>query len=234
MTAIYKRELRSYFTTPIGYIVLAAFLLFEGIIFVSYYSVGLSENPSILMATSTLLVFVLPFITMRTMSEDRRQKVDQALFTAPISITSIVFGKSLAAITVILMAYIPTLIFEIIFTAHITMNWLLYIYALFGILLLTTALISIGVFVSSLTESSAVAAVLSIVVNLFIMLVPSFASLTGVEFIEKFAAEIDIFSGKLEGFANGMFNFADIVFYLSIAAFFTFLTVRSLEKRRWA
>ena len=101
MTAIFKREFKSYFSTPIGYIVLAAFYFFLGFFFSVIYGYGSPDVSMVITAMSSVVVFALPVLTMRIMSEDRRQKVDQALFTAPVSLTSIVFGKFFATFAVI-------------------------------------------------------------------------------------------------------------------------------------
>ena len=114
MTAIFKREFKSYFATPIGYIVIAAFYFFLGLYFSMIYSVGAPEVNTIIVAMSSIIVFVIPVITMRLMSEDRRQKVDQALLTAPVKLTSIVMGKFLAALAVFAIGFAPTIIFELI------------------------------------------------------------------------------------------------------------------------
>ena len=97
MLAIFKREFKSYFSTPIGYIVLAAFYFFLGLNFWDIYKYGAPQVEYVISQMLTVAVFLMPILTMRLMSEDRRQKVDQALFTAPVKLTSIVLGKFFAA-----------------------------------------------------------------------------------------------------------------------------------------
>ena len=92
MTAIFKREFKAFFATPVGYIVLAAFYLFSGYFFTLIYTMGSPEVHNIIMTMSIIIVFVTPLLTMRLMSDDRRQKTDQALLTAPVSHYSIVLG----------------------------------------------------------------------------------------------------------------------------------------------
>ena len=139
MSAVFKREFRAYFTTPIGFIVIAAFYFFLGLYFSMIYSYGSPDTAMVIVAMSTVIVFTMPVLTMRLMSEDRRQKVDQALLTAPVSLTSIVLGKFFAALAVFAIGFAPTVIFEIIVASYVSVNVMSYIYALFGMLLLGSA-----------------------------------------------------------------------------------------------
>lgn len=248
MNAIFKREFKSYFSTPIGYIILAALYFFLGFYFSVIYSGGYPDVPMIIVQMSPIIVFALPILTMRLMSEDRRQKVDQALLTAPVKLTAIVIGKFLAAFAVFSMAFIPTIIFEIIVATYVSVNIMSYIYALLGILLLGAALIAIGMFISSLTESPVISAILTFVINILVLYMSNFASLisvpTGENFISKIYARIVegivlclekmAFISAFENFGTNIFSVADIVYFLSIIAVFLFLCVRSLEKRRWS
>jgi len=246
MSAIFKREFKSYFATPIGYVVLAAFYFFLGLFFVNSFAQGAPQAPMIIIAMSTVVVLVLPVLTMRIMSEDRRQKVDQALLTAPVTLTSIVMGKFFAALAVFAIGFCPTIIFEIIFMAYISINILSFIYALIGILLLGSVLISIGMFISSLTESAVISAIITLLVNILVLF--NFASMItvpeGVTGIEKVWAKIVewialaleklSFLTTFEKFGENIFSITDIIYFVSITAVFLFLSVRSLERRRWA
>ncbi|MBR7132290.1 MAG: ABC transporter permease [Clostridia bacterium] len=233
MGAIFKREFKSYFSTPIGYIVLAAFYFFLGLYFSLIYSYGAPDIESAIMAMSTVIVFTLPILTMRLMSEDRRQKVDQALLTAPVGLTSIVMGKFLAALAVFALGFAPTLIFEIIIIAYVSVNVLSYIYAILGMLLLGGTLIAIGMFISSLTESSVISAILTLVINILVLYMSSFASMINIEWIANVINKA-AFITAFESFGENIFSVTDIVYFLSIIGVFLFLCVRSLEKRRWS
>ncbi len=233
MTAIFKREFKAYFSTPIGYIVLAAFYFFLGVYFSIIFGYGAPQVPFVIVSMSSITVFTIPVLTMRLMSEDRRQKVDQALLTAPVSLTGIVMGKFLAALAVVALGFVPTVIFEIIVASLITVNIVSYIYALIGILLLSGALISIGMFISSLTESPVVAAIITIIVNFIVLFMSSLTSLINVEWIKAFLNNFD-FITAFESFGQNIFAIKDIVYFASITAFFIFLSVCSLEKRRWS
>ncbi len=233
MLAIFKREFRSYFSTPIGFIVLAAFYFFLGLYFSMIYSYGSPDVSMVIMTMSTVVIFVMPVITMRLMSEDRRQKVDQALLTAPVKLTSIVLGKFLAAVSVLALGFAPTVIFEIIVATYVSVNIMSFIYSLIGMLLLGSALIAIGMFISSLTESSVISAVLTLVINILVLYMSNFAQMIKVEWIATIV-EKAAFITAFESFGENIFSVADVVYFISIIAAFLFLCVRSLEKRRWS
>ena len=233
MSAIFKREFKSYFSTPIGYIVLAVFYFFLGFFFSLIYSYGSPDVAMVISAMSSVVVFALPVLTMRIMSEDRRQKVDQILLTAPVGLTSVVLGKFLAAVAVFALGFAPTVIFEIIVMSYMSVNIMSYLYALLGMLLLGGALIAIGMFISSLTESAVISAILTLVINILVLYISNLASMIKVEWIANIinkAAFLTVF----EGFGENIFSISDIVYFLSIITVFVFLSVRSLEKRRWS
>lgn len=233
MTAVFKREFRSYFSTPVGFIVIAAFYFFLGLYFSLIYSSGSPDIAMVIVAMSTVIVFTMPILTMRLMSEDRRQKVDQALLAAPVSLTSIVLGKYLAALAVFAIGFAPTVIFEIIIATYVSVNVMSYIYALFGMLLLGSALISIGMFISSLTESSVISAILTLVINILVLYMSNFASMINISWLSK-VIEKAAFITAFENFGENIFSGTDVLYFVSISAAFLFLCVRSLDKRRWA
>ncbi len=233
MSAIFKREFKSYFTTPVGYIVLAALYFFLGMYFWLIYSSGMPQIEMVIVSMSTVTIFVMPVITMRLMSEDRRQKVDQALLTAPVSLTSIVMGKFLAALALFALGFLPTVIFEIVILSLVSVNVLTYLYVLLGMLLLGASLIAIGMFISSTTESSVVSAVVTLIVNILVLYMSNFAGMINVEWIAKIF-EKAAFISAFESFAESIFSIPNVIYFLSITAAFLFLCVRSLEKRRWS
>ncbi|MBO4432839.1 MAG: ABC transporter permease, partial [Clostridia bacterium] len=144
MRAVFKREFKAYFNTPLGFIVLAAYYLFLGIYFSLMYRYGSPQMPSLVLAMAIVVTFTVPIITMRLMSDDRRQKTDQVLLTSPVKLTSIVLGKFFAALSIYALGFAPAVIFEIIVLSYVSVNVFSFIYALFGMILLGAALISIG------------------------------------------------------------------------------------------
>ncbi|MBR6564282.1 MAG: ABC transporter permease [Clostridia bacterium] len=233
MIAIFKREFKSYFNTPIGYIVLAAFYFFLALYFMVYFSNGVPHVEYVISEMLTVTIFVMPIITMRLISEDRRQKVDQALFTAPVSLTGVVMGKFFAALAVFALGFAPSIIFELIVMSYISVNLFSFVYALIGILLLGSTLIAIGMFISTLTESAVVSAILTLVINILVLYMSSFAQMINIEWISKIIEKM-AFINTFSSFGENLFSLPDIFYFVSITAAFIFLCVRALEKRRWA
>jgi ABC-2 type transport system permease protein len=234
MLAIFKRELKSYFTSPLGYLIVAAMTLFEGLFFMYMFAAGYAEIEYVLSSMLTFVMFAVPVLTMRLFSEERKQKTDQVLLTAPVSLWGIVSGKFFAALAVYAIAFIPTLIFQIILTSKLeSLNWLLYIGSLLGIMLYGAALIAICMFISSLTESQVVSAVLSLVVSLALAMIDTFATMTGSQWLMKAVVHVS-FMGRYNTFYGGLLDFSNVIFFASIAFFFMFLTLRMLEKKRWS
>ncbi len=233
MSAIFKREFKSYFSTPIGFVIVAAFVLFSGWFFSVIYASGSPNVEAVISTMSTVVIFATPFITMRLISEDRRQKVDQALLTAPISVTDIVLGKFLAALALYSLSLSATVIYQFIVTTMVAVNWLIFLYSFLGIILLGSVMISIGMFISSLTESPVVSAALTFAVFLAVTFLGSTVSDSGSAALSAIVSAVS-FIDRFYAFCTGIFNLADVVYMLSISFLFIFLTVRSVEKRRWA
>lgn len=250
MLAVFKREFKSYFTNPLGFVILAVMYFFSGLGFSQIYSAGVpyTEYAVLFVAQIGLLFFVIPVITMRLFSDERRTKTDQVLFTAPVKLINIVLGKFFAALALYALGFAPTIIYQIIVSAYVSVNLFYYIYALVGILLFGAALIAVGMFISSLTESPIISIIFTLIVNLFIMFAGSFANMITapsattwyakvwawiVERFADFVGGMD-FLTVLDSFGNQAFSVKDIVYFVSITVAFIFLTERSLEKRRWS
>lgn len=233
MKAIFKREFKSYFTSPIGYVILAVYFFFLGLLFSVSYAYGDSDITSVIGGVTLLSAFAIPILTMRLISEDKKNKTDQALITAPVKISGIVLGKFFAAFLVFAICFAPTVIFRAIIGAYVDIEITSYLYALFGMLLLGAALISIGMFISSLTESPVIAAILSIAVNMVVVYMSSFAQMTKNSFLSGLFESM-AFIDRYQNFTENIFSVPDVVYFVTIAAAFIFLTVRSLEKKRWS
>lgn len=233
MNAIYKREMKAYFTSAIGYVVLILFWLFASLLFYMQFSSGAAEVGSIFSSMFAVVLFLIPLLTMRSFSEEKKQKTDQLYMTAPVRLTGVVLGKFFAALTVFAVCLSITLVFMLIYCFYVTPDWLVYLGNVIGMLLLAASLIAVGIFISVLTESQIVAAIGSFAVSLVLMLLDYAASLTGIAFLQDAAAWFS-FSGRYNSFTSGTFNWANAVFFLSLAAVFLFLTVRRLDRKRWA
>lgn len=233
MLAIFKREFKAYFISPVGYVVLAFFLLFSGYIFSSMFMAGLPDITILFQNMFTIALFLVPILTMRLMSEDKRQKVDQALLTAPVKLSSIVLGKFFAALAVFALGFANTLIFQIIISCFVSTNWLVYLGNVVGMLLLGASLIAIGLLISALTESQMVAAVGTFAISMLIFMLDGLAETIGIDVFKKVAEWVS-FSGRYNTFISGVFDYSNLIFFVSVAAIFLFLAVRTLEKKRWA
>ena len=236
MKAIYKRELKAYFSSPIGYVVVGVLLALCGFF---YYYVLLYQSSSYIVSQvygtmSTFSLMVLPIITMRSMSDDKKNKTDQALLTAPVSVTAIVLGKFLAATSVYAIAMVGSLIPAFIISLLATsMPWASVLGTVLGSILYGAAVISIGVFISSLTESQVISAIGTFGISILLILIDSLGSLTGSALVTKVVGWIS-FSTRYQPFTSGIFSIASVVFFLSVAAVFVFLTARKLESKRWS
>ena len=233
MSAVFKRELKSYFITPVGYVFLAVFYAYAGLMF---YVTGLSEGRTrmdlLFSSLIIILVVIVPILTMRAMAEERRSKTDRCLLTSPVSIWGIVAGKFLAAFTVYLAAVAITVVMALISAIYAAPDWSVVFGNVIGLALLGAACIAIGIFCSACTESQAVAAVLSFGVLLFFSFVSAIAKQLPFEFLTKIAGKI-AFSERYYAFTYGLFDMSNVLFFISVAFVFLFLTVRVIEKRRY-
>lgn len=233
MLAIIKRELASYFKTNIGFVVLAIFDLFAGLFF---YAVCLNGNTGNLTYVFSdmfiILLFVVPILTMRLFSEEKRQKTDQALLTSPISLSRIVFGKFISAVTVLALCMAVFFMFAVVVSVIAGAQWAVILCNMLGFLLLGSALISIGLFISSLTESQVIAAIGSLAAGLIIYLMQAITTILPISSLANLLNKIS-FSSHYENFTLGILNFADVVFFVTVTFTFLFFTVRVLERKRW-
>ena len=162
MTAIFKKELKSYLTSMIGYVFIAFILVVVGIYFGIYnLSNGYPEMGMTLSSVTFIFLIVTPILTMRILAEEKRQKTDQMLLTSPVSVFGIVMGKFLSLVCVFLIPVIVVSFYPVILGTLGTINYGVSYAAILGFFLLGCATLSIGLFISSTTESQVIAAVLS-------------------------------------------------------------------------
>ncbi len=187
MLAIYKKELHSYFTSVLGWVFIAFFLVMTGLYFVLYNLInGIINFSYVYDGVQMIFVFLLvPVLTMRSVAEENRQKTDQLLYTAPISITKIIAGKYLALITLLAAAMAIVCTYPLLFNNLIgkavsngeTVDFAVAYGSTFGFFLLGAAYIAIGLFISSMTESQVIAAVASGIIMIFTYLMSGIAGL---------------------------------------------------------
>ncbi len=234
MLAIYKREMRSYFTTPIGYIFSAIFLCLSAAVFCysTLYTLS-ADTTTYFTAMLFSLVVLIPLLSMKTFSEERKTKTEQLLLTAPVSLTGMVMAKFLAAYTVFFGCTLLTSLNFIILYTHAEPNTALIVGNLAAFLLVGMAFLAIGIFVSALTDSQLAASVITVAVLLGLLVISMLNSFVGVSWIRFLLSGLSVFS-RYQNFANGIFDVAGLIYYLSLTAVFLFLTVRVYDRRRYA
>lgn len=236
MAAIYKRELKAYFHSFIGALFIGATLFLLGIYF-SVYNLFMGY-PYIGYALSSVVFLFLvsiPLLTMRILAEERKQKTDQLILTAPISVGKIVTGKFLALATIFAIPVAIISIYPLILSIFGKVAFGETYLAIAGFFLYGIASISIGIFISSLMESQVIAAVLTFGV-LFLGYVMSglcnMISSTG-NWITKILSVFDMV-GRYDDLLNGSLHVSSIVYYLSVTVLFLIFTVQSIQKRRYS
>lgn len=234
MGAIFRREVLSYFTSPIGYIFLAAFYASSAIIFsVNSLQKGSTKLDTVFLELMVILIVLIPILTMRTISEEKKNKTDQCLLTSPVSLFGIVAGKFLAAFLIYILGVAITLVYAVVVSVFAAPDWTVILGNIVGLILLGAAFISIGIFCSSFTENQMVSAVVSFIVLVVLYLFSTIGTLIPVEFIKNIFTKLS-FSERYVGFTYGLFDLSNVLFFVSAVVIFLFLTVRVLERRRWA
>ncbi|MBR5533642.1 MAG: ABC transporter permease subunit [Ruminiclostridium sp.] len=287
MIAVFRHELSSYFTSLTGYVFGGFLLLFAGIYTMVYNLNALVANFEYVMESiAFIFLIIVPILTMRVLAEEKRQKTDQLLYSLPISMTQVVLGKFAALLVMFLLPLAILSLYPILLTAFGSVHLPAAFGAILGFFLLGSALLSIGMFLSSLTESQAVAAGLCFVVmllNYFIVDLAGFVSssafgslaaflvvilllalivrsmtksplaglvtggILGLGTLAAYLMSSESFEGlfpkvmeqlslfdRFYRFADGVFDLTALVYLLTVVGVFLFLSVQSMEKRRWS
>jgi ABC-2 type transport system permease protein len=177
MLAILKKELNTYFKSMTGYIFMASLLFFVGLFFVLTNLMRMSpQYNSVLSNITFVFMLIVPILTMRLMAEEAKQKTDQLLLTSPISLPKIVIGKYLGAVSVLLLTLMITFIYPLILSTMGTVNWGEVFGGYIGFFLFGSALIAVGLFISSLTDNQVIAAVATFTVLLLFWFIDAIIS----------------------------------------------------------
>lgn len=234
MSAILKRELSSYFSSAVAYVVMAVYFFFSGMFFYIICIESDSASLSYVLGNMFMIIlFIIPIITMKTFSEEKRQRTDQALLTSPASLFEIVMGKFLGAFILYAICSLIFLVYAVVISFFTTPQWSVILCTELGLLLLGAALIAINVFISSLTESMIIAAVAGMGIGLLIYMLNSFSSYVSISWLSTIITKID-FLTYYTNFTYGMLSISDVIFFASVAGLFLFFTSRVLEKKRWS
>ena len=234
MLAIYKREMRSYFTGAIGYAFLVIYLVAAGLLF--SYTTLFSMSADVTTFFTLMLIFsavMLPILTMKSFSEERKTKTEQLVLTAPVSIISMVAGKFLAAYSMFAMAHVFTSLYCLLLLPYGNLKAAVMLGNVLALLLVGMVFVSIGLFVSSLTENQLAAAVGTIAIILLLLAVGLAGLFLPTSYWLRFVLDgISIFT-RFQSFTAGYFDIASVVYYLSVSAIFLYLTVRIYDRRRY-
>lgn len=232
MKAIFNREFNSYFTSMLGYVFLTIFLLLTGIMFylvnIGYMTASMTN---FFASVNNVAIFFLPLLTMRLFSEDRKLKTDQLLLTAPITTKEIVLGKFFAAFGVFMTGVVITFIYPVMLAVWGNLPIAETISCYIGFILLCSVILSIGAFMSSITESQIVAAIATYGVIIFTMLLGTVSTFVSNEVIVNILLWLSPIQ-RFSDFTLGILSFEPIIYYISLTGLFLFFTVMVFEKRR--
>lgn len=249
--AIFQKESANFFVSPIAYAVISIFLVITGFMFwanvsyMSFISLQASSNPMIaekinvtdfivrplMQNMGFILLFVMPLITMRLFSEEKKTGTIELLLTYPVTDWAVLAGKFAAAMVVLLLMLASTLPSILLLFGLSQPDTGTLVSGYLGLLLMGAAFLSLGLFISSLTENQIVAAVVSFGAVLIFWILSWSASITE-EKVGGFLKQLSILE-HLDSFNKGIIVLADLSFFLLFTAFFMFMTLRSLEAQRW-
>ena len=286
MIAVWKREVGSYYRSVTGWLLGAFLLIFAGIYCMAYNLSGYTAQfEYVLSAISFIYLIAVPIISMRALAEEKRQKTDQLLYSLPMRLSSVVLGKYLGMLVVLALPVLILALYPLILSQFGSIQYTRVYGVLFAFFLLGACLLSIGLFISSVTESQVAAAVITLVAMLLLYFMNGLASFLSTDasaslialmlLVVIFAVILQLlaknriislltaavgcgglylwylsnssfFSGlfaqileaisvfnRFDTFVGGVFDLSAVVYYLSIICVFLFLTVQSMEKRRW-
>ncbi len=195
MLAIMKRELLSYFTSPLGYVFVAVYYLFSGLfLFLFTLSYQSANMETVYTGMFFVMMIMIPILTMRLMAEENRQKTDQLLLTSPVSLPRLVIGKFLSAFAILLVCTLIFLVYGLVLSGFATVNWAIILGNIFGMLLIGSVFIASGLFISTLTENQMISAVGSIGLNIAFILIDSFAAVMPAKFLQELFSSLSFFA----------------------------------------
>ncbi|MFK2820090.1 gliding motility-associated ABC transporter substrate-binding protein GldG [Flavobacteriaceae sp. LMIT009] len=238
MFAILKKEIRSFFSSAIGYLVLAVFLLINGLflwLFKTEFNIldyGFADLSPFFLLAPWILLFLIPAVCMRSFSDEKKQGTLELLLTKPVSLLKIVLGKYLGAFMLIVLALIPTILY--VYTIHSLGNPAgnfdsgSVLGSYFGLLFLIGSYTSVGIFASSVTDNQIVAFILAVAICLFFYFgFNRLADFVASTFVEQLGMNY-----HFNSISRGVIDISDILYFLSITLFFIMLTVAQIDKHK--
>lgn len=232
MKGIFRKEYGHYFKTMTGYAFIAMYLALSGAVFTLTNLIPQSGDiKSYFSFFTTVAILLFPILTMGIFAEERKQKTDELLLTSPVTITAIVLGKFLAMLTVFFIPMLITLTYPAILRVYGAAPLMETAGNYAGLVLLSLACIAIGQFISLLSESQFVCAIVTYSVFALLLFAGQAKTLANLPVLTPVLSFFAI-AGHMEGFSYGVFNLTEIVYFLSIAALFLSLSIFVLERRR--
>jgi gliding motility-associated transport system permease protein len=254
--AVYRREMSSYFVSPIAYIVIGIFLLVSGFFFYNLLSHFMGEAlraqmqaqrmgrppemdvPGLVARNffgvlSTVILFMIPMLTMGIYAEERKRGTMELLMTSPLTEFQIVMGKFFAALSLFAMMIVPTVIFQLLMAIYAEpgVSWRVIWSGYFGVLLLGGVLVAIGSFISSLTESQIIAGIATFAVFILLWVI-DFGVRDAATTLGAILQYLSILR-HFDDFSRGVIDTASVIFYVSMIGLSIFLTRRALDSMRW-
>lgn len=248
---VFKKEMRLYFTSPVAWVIMTIFLLIAGYFFYSIFafftmaSMQSAMNPSmagqlnvtdsvmrpLFSNLSVILLLLLPMVTMRLFAEERRSGTIELLLTYPVRDGAVLLGKYLAAFALYAIMIALTLVYPLIIFYFARLEWGAVLTGYVGLLLMGAAFLAVGLFASSLTENQIVASITTFGILLMFWVLGWSADYAGGT-LGKVLQHLSLIEHN-DSFSKGVFETKDIVYYVNFTVLALFLTLRSLETRRW-
>lgn len=249
--AICKKEIKTYFTSPIAYVIITVFLVLTGFFFHSLIwwfnsqAIQMARNPQyyqqlninqmvfspLFHNVSIILLLAIPLLTMRLFSEEKKIKTDELLYTSPLSINQIILGKYFASLFVLAVMLLLTWIYVLFTFTYGNPEFMPLLTGYFGLFLTGAAFIALGIFFSSLTENQIVSALLTFG-TLLLLLVLNWAAFSASGFWKDVLNYLS-FSQHFDNMTRGILDTSDLVYYLSLMFLGLFLTHSVIQSRRW-
>ena len=223
MWAVIKKEIKSYFYSPVGYVFIGLFLIMFSIFFyVDVFQYQSINFEYIFYSGATILTFIVPILTMRTIVEERKNGTEQLLLTSPLSITKVVLGKFIAAVLVVVITELCTFMYFGILCFFGTPHIVTALVTLLGFLLLAISYISFGILASSITEHQIIAGIITIGFFILTWFLPQFSDIfTNFSLINMFSK-----------FPTGQIDIADTVTYITFTVACILLTIIFMQRRK--
>ena len=223
MLAVIKKELKTYFCSPVGYVFIGLFLIMFSIFFyVDVFKYQSTNFEYIFYSGATILTFIVPILTMRTIAEERKNGTEQLLLTSPLSITKVVLGKFIAATIIVVITELCTLLYFGILSSFGKPHISTALVTLLGFLLLAMSYISFGILASSITENQIIAGVITVGFFILTWFLPQFNTVfTNFSLINMFSK-----------FPSGQIDIADTVTYVTFTIMCLLLTVIVMQRRK--